>query len=53
MIQIYRGEIDSWHNTAWGGDDLEKVTKTATEIMESNRMGITKVRVVEVLFTLG
>lgn len=41
-----------WTNTAWGGDDLDKVMETAHKIIASNKMNIGRVRVVENLFEM-
>lgn len=56
LLQIFRpsspgSNVGSWENTNWGSDDLQKVMDTADRVAESahNKMGITRVRVVEVL----
>ena len=48
--------VGSWHNTAWGGDDLHQVMDTALNIVKTARSSpgsfaarMEKVRVVEVL----
>ena len=41
--------VAMWHHTNWGSDDLEKAKETAEKITQNNKMGIVRVRVVEVL----
>ena len=56
VIQIFRPSkpytLGYWENTAWGDDDLEKATATANKIAEGNKMGFTRVRVMEVITEL-
>ena len=54
VIQIFRpsGSTGHWENTIWGCDDFEKVTATANKIAEGNKMGFTKVRIMEVITEL-
>ena len=55
IIQIFRsdGSIGHWDNTAWGGDDLGKVTITAIHIANcDNKVGATKVRILENILEL-
>lgn len=55
IIQVFRqsdpeSNVGKWDNTAWGNDDYEKAKSTCESIIKANKMGITRVRIVEVLF---
>ena len=51
LIQIFISEsnIGKWENTNFGSNDLAQVIKTADKIVNENRQGIVKVRILEVL----
>lgn len=56
LIQIARQKnpwIKNWEKTNFGGNDLEKVKQTADSILKDNRMEITDVRVLEVIYDAG
>lgn len=57
VIQIFKPSVPGcnvgvWNNTAWGSDILENAVITANRIAEGNKMGIARVRVMEVITEL-
>ncbi len=55
LIQIFRlsgDNVGSWHNTAWGNNDLEKTKTIAEDIIKNNKQNIVKVRVIEILMEI-
>jgi hypothetical protein len=57
IIQIFvptepGGNVGSWHNTNWGGDDNLAVQLRVNDISERNNGKFTKIRVLEVLLEL-
>lgn len=56
IIQIFKSvapNVGNWTETAWGGNDLNKVKETAAAISKHNTMNIKKVRIVEVITELN